>query len=97
MKLLILYTAIFFMVAECSFAIHLSVPNKPSKKTFCLIFESGITGTLQYKDEVFNEIKLFNTKYLSITPLLHVSSLFLNPERQLWTKMLVLVERNFSA
>uniref|UniRef100_A0A914KP47 Lysosome-associated membrane glycoprotein 2-like transmembrane domain-containing protein n=1 Tax=Meloidogyne incognita TaxID=6306 RepID=A0A914KP47_MELIC len=51
MKLLILYTAIFFMVAECSFAIHLSVPDKPSKKTFCLIFEAGITGTLQYKDE----------------------------------------------
>nr|CAD2160665.1 unnamed protein product [Meloidogyne enterolobii] len=51
MKLLIFYTAILFMVAERSFGIHLSVPNKPSKKTFCLIFEAGITGTLQYKDE----------------------------------------------
>uniref|UniRef100_A0A915MVJ2 CUB domain-containing protein n=1 Tax=Meloidogyne javanica TaxID=6303 RepID=A0A915MVJ2_MELJA len=39
------------MVAERSFGIHLSVPDKPSKKTFCLIFQAGITGTLNYKDE----------------------------------------------
>uniref|UniRef100_A0A1I8BER6 Secreted protein n=1 Tax=Meloidogyne hapla TaxID=6305 RepID=A0A1I8BER6_MELHA len=51
MKLLILFIAIFFVGIHSTFGIHLSVLDKVDKKTFCLIFEANITGTLNYKDE----------------------------------------------
>ena len=51
MKLLLLHAITFIVIFHSTFGIHLSVRDE-STKTFCLLLEANITGTLYYIDEV---------------------------------------------